>query len=355
MTETFGNPNSVDHVFGEIAATAVEEARCAVARLVGAETQDVRFTSGASEALRLALAYAIERSPSPLKVAVAPIEHPALLDAVDHAVRNGHIQVVWMKVDNKARVNVDNIAHAVACGASLVCLMAANNEVGTLQPIEETGRLTKTAGVAFLVDATQAAGRVELDAQRWGIDYLILSAHKMYGPKGVGALISPEIAESAPPKLHAFHAATPNVSGIVGLGEAARLRTAEMAADEARIKVLRDRLEARLYRDIPGLAINGDREHRLANNLHISVPEAPNDAVIAHLRHKVAISTGAACMSGADAPSHVLRAMELPAWRQDGALRISLGKFNTDDEIERAAEAIIAAISVVHSALGVMP
>ena len=356
MTETFGNPNSVDHVFGKLAAAAIEDARVTVARLAGAEPEDVRFTSGSSEALRLAIAYTIERSRSPaLKVAIAPIEHPALLDAIDRAARDGYIEILWMKVDDKARVHLDTVAEALARGAGLVCLMAANNEVGTLQPIEETGRLAKAAGAEFLVDATQAAGRVELRARRWDIDYLILSGHKMYGPKGVGALISPEIAEAAPPKLHPFHAATPNVPGIVGLGEAARLRTAEMAADEPRIRALRDQLEARLCKAIPGLTVNGDRDRRLGNNLHISVPGVPNDAVIAHLRDKVAISTGAACMSGVDAPSHVLRAMNLPAWRQDGALRISLGKFNTDQEIQGAGEAIIAAVRAVHSALGVSP
>jgi len=353
MTEIFGNPNSVDHVYGEIAAGAVDEARAAVARLAGANPEDVRFTSGASEALRLALAYAIERGRSaPLRAAIAPIEHPALLDAAHHAARDGLIELLWMEVDDKCRVRTDAIREVLGRGARLVCLMAANNEVGTLQPVEEAGRLAKAVGAAFLVDATQAAGRIEVQAQDWGADYLILSGHKMYGPKGVGALVSPEIAEAPPPKLHPFRASTPNVPGIVGLGEAARLRTAEMAADEPRIGALRDQLEARLRQAIPGLMINGDRGRRLGNNLHISVPDAPNDAVIAHLRDKVAISTGAACMSGTDAPSHVLRAMKLPAWRQDGALRISLGKFNTDEDIERAAQAIIAAVRAVHNALG---
>jgi cysteine desulfurase len=356
MTEIFGNPNSVDHVYGEVAASAVDQARVAVARLAGAEPEDVRFTSGSSEALRLALAYAIERSSSvPLKAAIAPIEHPALLDAAYHAARDGHIQILWMEVDDKARVHVDTIGDALAQGAGLVCLMAANNEVGTLQPIEDAGRLAKAAGAAFLVDATQATGRMELHAERWGVDYLIMSGHKMYGPKGVGALVSPEIAEAPPPKLHPFRPATPNVPGIVGLGEAARLMTAEMATDEPRIRALRDRFETSLCNAIPGLTINGDRGRRLSNNLHISVPEVPNDAVISHLRNKVAISTGAACMSGADAPSHVLRAMNLPVWRQDGALRISLGKFNTDEDIEQAAEAIIAAVRAVHGALGSSP
>jgi cysteine desulfurase len=356
MTEIFGNPNSVDHVYGRDAAGAVDDARAAVARLAGAEPEDVCFTSGSSEALRLALAYAIERSPSlPLKAAIAPIEHQALLDAADHAAREGLVEILWMEVDGNARVHVDAVRTALQQGARLVCLMAANNEVGTLQPIEETGRLAKVMGSALLVDATQAAGRIELRAAEWGIDYLVLSAHKMYGPKGVGALISPEIADAPPPDLYPFHAATPNVPGIVGLGEAARLRLAEMTDDEPRIAALRDQLEAGLCRAIPGLAVNGDREHRLGNNLHISVPEAPNDAVIAHLRDKVAISTGSACMSGADAPSHVLRAMRLPAWREEGALRISLGKFNTEDEIRRAAKEIVAAVHAVRSVLGGSP
>jgi cysteine desulfurase len=350
MTEQFGNPNSVDHCYGTAAALLIDQASAEVARLVEAEPGDVRFTSGSTEAIRFALAYAADRSPnSVLRLAVGRNEHAAVLDAAAAAAAQGWATIGWMNVDEVGRVPLASLQGALNQGVDLVCLMAANNEVGTLQDVATAARLAHSVNARLLVDATQAAGRVDLRARSWDLDYLILNAHKIYGPKGVGALVGPDLATADPPRRYAGHQTTPNTPALAGFGEACRLRRCEMANDEPKIAALRDRLQAQLLAAIPGLAINGDLDHRLSNNLHVSAPGAPSDLVVLHLRETVAISTGAACASGADAPSHVLRAMGLPAWRQDGALRISLGRSTTEDEIERAGDAIIAAIRAVQA------
>jgi cysteine desulfurase len=352
MTETFGNPNSVDHLFGEAAAAIVEGARGDVARLVGAPPEHVRFTSGATEAIRIAIGIArANAAPTALRVAVSRAEHKAVLDTLSALERDGQAVLHWIDVDAMGRVSLSDVAGALSKGIDLLCLMAANNEVGTLHPVRQIADLAREAGVAILVDATQAVGRVPLDAADWGIDYLILSAHKLYGPKGAGALVGPEAC--TPVADHVCgHVGTPNVPGVAGLGAACQLRLAEASADEERIAMLRDRLEEALVEHVPGLVVNGDRANRLSNNLHVSAPGAPNDAVVARLRRRVAISTGAACSSGAQAPSHVLQAMGLPVALQDSALRISPGKFNTIDEIDRAAAEIATAIADVRMMMG---
>lgn len=356
MTETFGNPNSADHRHGDEAATLVDDARGHVAALVGAAADDVRFTSGSSEALRLALAHAAERFPgAPLAVACSRAEHPALLEALAAAAENGWARTIWLDVDGDGRVGIGSIEAALAEGASLVCLMAANNEVGTLNDVGAAAALAGRHGADILVDGTQAAGRVPLQVHAWHIDYLVLSSHKLHGPKGAGALVAISAGGHGTRHRRGRHDGTPNTPAIAGMGEACRLALAEMADDATRIVTLRNRLQAHLLAGIDGLVVNGDQTARLPNNLHVSAPDAPNDMVVAHLRDEVSISTGAACASGADAPSHVLRAMGLPIWRQEGALRISLGRFTTEEEVDRAGKAIVAAVRSVRTALGATP
>lgn len=349
MTRAFGNANSVDHVFGEIAAAMMDDARAAVADLVCATPDDVRFTSGATEAIRAALGIARATAGREiLRIAVSRVEHQAVLDAVAALERDGNATVHWIDVDQQGRVALSGISEALEKGIDLLCLMAANNEIGTIYPVREAAVLAQEARTLILVDATQAAGRVELRAADWGLDYLVLSAHKLYGPKGVGALVAPE-ARNVVADLVFGHEGTPNVPGAAGLGAACRLQIAEGAADELRITAFRDRLEAGLIARVPDLVVNGDRHNRLSHNLHVSAPGAPNDVVVARLRRQVAISTGAACTSGAQAPSHVLRAMGLPPELQNCALRISPGKFNTVKEIDRAVESIAEAVAEVRA------
>lgn len=347
MTRAFGNPNSEDHLYGEEAATLVADARCEVAALVGAEPEGIHFTSGSTEAIRIAIAHAIAvRWHRPVRVAVSTVEHRAVLDALRVHEQRGEAILQWLPVDSCARLDMGSLEAACQVGVDLVCVMAANNEVGTLYPIDEVVQIAHQAGAQTLVDATQAAGRIPLHATEWGVTYLAISGHKLYGPKGVGALIaSPEMevrrSRSATPGTGD---GTPNVPAISGLGEACRLRQLEMDEDEQRAAAQRDHLEELLVSGIDGLVVNGHREHRLPNNLHVSVPGIPNDAVTARLRRHVAISTGAACSSGAQEPSHVLLAMGLPPALQDGALRISTGKFTSDEDIQRAAELIVEAV-----------
>ena len=231
--------------------------------------------------------------------------------------------------------------------------MAANNEVGTIYPIQDIVRIANLAGAKTLVDATQAVGRIPLNLQDWGVTYMTVSAHKIYGPKGVGALVvQPELIVQCPEAPYSgIGHGTPNVPGIAGLGEACRLRRLEMLVDEPRMADQRDRLEAFLVSEIDGIVINGDRECRLTNNLNVSIAGVPNDAVIARLRPFVALSSGSACSSAAQEPSHVLSAMGLSEALIDGALRISTGKFTTDEEIDRAGVHIVQSIQATRDAM----
>jgi cysteine desulfurase len=350
MTTAFGNANSTEHIYGEVAAALVGDARRAVAALVNADPEGVHFTSGSSESIRLAVAHAVAcRQQGPLRVALTTVEHRAVLDAIAVHDRRGEVTVHWLPVDAHARLDMAALEAACHDGVDLVCVMAANNEVGTLYPVEVVAQVAAQAGASTLIDATQAAGRIPMQAADWGITYLTVSAHKIYGPKGIGALVAPPGLEVRPSSgsIPGAGDGTPNVPGMVGLGEACRLRCLEMADDEPRIAVQRDRLEALLLADIDGIVVNGDRERRLSSNLHVSIPDVPNDAVIARLRHDVALSTGAACSSGTQTPSHVLRAMGLSAALQEGALRIGIGKFTTHEEIDRAAKHIVQAVTTI--------
>ena len=295
--------------------------------------------------MRLALAHAVRaHRGGPLRVAVSNIEHPALIDMVQQAERAEVVLPIWLACDEMARVSTEEIERALKAGCKLVCLIAANNEVGTVQALSEVSELVSQRGAELMLDASQAAGRVAIDNTRLGSNYLVVSGHKLYGPSGIGALIGPGLSEARFDWPVGGHEPTPNMPGAVGLAEACTLRLAEMVEDEAAIAQLRDRLQAQLLDAVPDLAVNGDQNSRLAGNLHVSARNAPNDQVVARLRGKVSISTGAACASGADAPSHVLRAMRLPEWRQEGALRIGVGKFNTVEEIDVAADLIAEAI-----------
>jgi cysteine desulfurase len=287
-----------------------------------------------------------------LRVAASTVEHHALISALRAAEAARSVTVRWLPVDQEARLQWDAFELACNEGTDLVCVMAANNEVGTVYPIREIAARAALSGAATLVDGTQAAGRLELSASDWGIGYLIVSGHKLYGPKGVGAVVSEHARSSRPvPESEDQSSGTPNVPGIVGLGEACRLRRIEGAVDERQAASLRDQLQFRLSQESEGLVVNGDLEHRLGGNLHVSVPGVPNDAVLARLHGLVAISTGSACRSGAQEPSHVLRAMALPRANIEGALRIGIGKFTTDEEIQLAARFIANAIADTRSAM----
>lgn len=352
MLVNFGNPSSVDHVFGDQAAELVEQALEEVRRLVSAE-HDTRvvITSGATEALNLAILGLTqvlgEQLRRPVKIGVSTIEHAAVHEPVARLGASGAADVVPIRVDAKGTLDLQHLEDECRKGLELVCVMAANNEVGTIQPTAAAAQIVKKHGGLLLVDASQAAGRIPVSFEDWDIDLLALTAHKMYGPKGVGVLV-------VRPNLHLrpllyggaqqerLRPGTLNVPGIAGLGEAARLRRQEQVADEQRIARLRDSLERGLCSVLPEARVNGDRTNRLAGNCNMSFP-IPAHAIIARVRDKIAISTGSACSSGIEQPSHVLQAMGLQDWRSNGAIRFGLGRLTTEDEIDFAIDLISSA------------
>lgn len=354
MTVAFGNASSAGHSYGEEADAAVVQARAYVAKLVGAEPERVVFTSGATEALNLGLqGYIQHRARSgvsgPARVALPPTEHRAVLDICQALAEASLATLVWLPVDGAGRLHLEAFEAACVSGLDLACIMAANNEVGTIQPLDEVSAIARPHGVPVLTDATQAAGKIPLHFVDWGLSMLALTAHKMYGPQGAGALIVGH-GISLDPVLYGggqqggIRPGTLNLPGIAGFGEACRLRVKEMDMDEPAIARRRDRLQSLLLERIPGIVVNGAQERRLAGNLHVSVPGALNTVVQALLHGTLALSTGSACSSGAIGSSHVLRALRMPDSLAEGALRFGLGRFTTDDEVERAAELVTTAI-----------
>ena len=366
MTTEFGNASSTDHVYGDRAAKAVSQARSQVAELVGASAREVIFTSGATESINLAIQGTIHKQiDSKPRIAFSPLEHKAVLDtcqAIGSAgarsaiAKKGLVELIQLKVDSQGRLNLEHLEQVCKQGLSLLCVMAANNEIGNIYPVREIGAIAQKYQIPFLCDASQAVGKIPINFEQWGITYLAISGHKFYAPKGVGALIVKKGHQLEPIIFGGGHqkglrSGTLNVPGIAGLGEACRLRQLEMEEDEQAIAYLRDKLQKLLQDKIPNLIVNGDINSRLAGNLHISIPGIPNSAIVARVRHKIAISTGAACSSGVAAPSHVLRAMNLSDDAIEGSLRIGLGKYTTESEIEMTVHLLISTISQVRQAM----
>ena len=351
MLTEFGNASSIDHIYGDKADRAVKQAAKQVADLVGAVPREVTFTSGATESINLVLQGLPKKSPSAhkLKIALLPIEHKAVLDTCHALTKKGLAEMIFLKVDRQGKLDLEHLETTCSQGIDLICVMAANNEIGTIYPVPDIGAIAQQYDIPFLCDATQAVGKIPINFRDWGISYLTLSGHKMYAPKGIGALILRKGYQLEPliyggGQQKGIRAGTLNVAGIAGLGEACRLRQLEMLEDEQVIAAKRDRLQCLLLKSIPELVINGDLINRLAGNLHISIPNIPNKAIIARIRDQLAIATGSACASGVEATSHVLQAINLPINLIEGALRISIGKFTSDAEIDCAANILITAV-----------
>lgn len=357
MTEEFGNASSVDHEYGDRAESAVKQAAKHVADLVGASPREIVWTSGATEGINLAIQGSLSPNPQkPHRIALLPLEHKAVLDTCLALEKRGWAELIYLQIDSKGKLDLDHLEQVCAEGVALLCVMAANNEIGNIYPIEEIGRAAQSHNIPLLCDASQAVGKIPIHFEEWGITYLAISGHKLYAPKGVGALVVRKGHHLEPIMFGGGHqkgmrSGTLNVPGIVGLGEACRLRSLEMEEDERAIAAKRDKLQQLLLERVPNLVVNGDEDYRLAGNLHISVPGIPNSAVIARIRHQLAISTGSACSSGVESPSHVLQALRLPEAIVDGALRIGLGKFTTDEEIGRASEILADTVLQIQQAL----
>jgi cysteine desulfurase len=355
MTTEFGNASSIDHIYGDKAAKAVSQARNQIAELVGASAREVIFTSGATESINLAIQGTIfkhfDKNYKP-RIALSPLEHKAVLDTCQAISKKGFAELIYLKVDSQGRLDLEYLEQVCKQGLSLLCVMAANNEIGNIYPVREIGEIAQKYEIIFLCDASQAVGKIPFEFEQWGITYLAISGHKFYAPKGVGALVVKKGHPLEPIIFGGGHqkglrSGTLNVPGIVGLGEACRLRSLEMEKDEKVIALLRDKLQNLLQEKIPNIVINGDLTSRLAGNLHISIPRIPNSAIIVRIRDQLAISTGSACSSGVTAASHVLRAINLSDELIEGSLRIGLGKFTTDKEIEKSIEIISHAVNLI--------
>jgi cysteine desulfurase len=351
FTEHPGNASSM-HAFGQEARAAVDRARVEVASLLGARPGEIVFTSGATEADNLAVAgVALARG---RHIVTSAIEHHAVHEACHFLQERGY-EVTFVPVDSSGVVDPDDVRRAVRPDTSLVSIMAANNEIGTLQPVAEIGTIAREYGVPFHSDATQWVGALPARVDDLRVDLLSLSGHKRYGPKGVGALYVRTGTPLVPLQRGGGHergrrGGTENVPGIVGLGAALRIAGAELDEEGERLTKLRDRLIARAL-EIPGVALNGDPRYRLPNNVNLSVEGTDSQSLVIALDLRgVAVSAGAACSSGTLEASHVLSALGVPAERAMSAVRLTLGRPTAAADVDEAVEALRTVVTQLRQA-----
>ncbi|MBL9079534.1 MAG: IscS subfamily cysteine desulfurase [Planctomycetes bacterium] len=348
FSETFGNAASRSHAFGWTAEAAVDEARDQVAQLLGAHPKEILWTSGSTEANNLAIKGVAEMyRPKGNHLITAATEHKAVLDPMKHLEAQG-FEVTWLRVDGRGHVDLAELAAAITDRTILVSLMAANNEIGTLHPLAEIGALCKQKGTLFHTDATQAAGKIPLDVEAQHIDLLSLSAHKMYGPKGVGCLYvrrkNPRVRLVAQMDggghERGMRSGTLNVTGIVGMGEAARICRTEMATEVPKLRALRDRLEQRILAQLPDAVRNGDPDARLPHLANLSFPYVEGESLIMGVK-ELAVSSGSACTSASLEPSYVLKSLGLGDELAHSSIRFSLGRFTTEAEVDFAVDRVV--------------
>lgn len=351
FTEKFGNAASRSHEFGWKAEDAVENARGQIARLIHASPREIIFTSGATESNNLAIkGVAEEYRGRGNHIITQATEHKAVLDTCKRLETSG-CKVTYLPVHADGLIDLDELRGAIAPNTILISIMYANNEIGVIHPIEAIGKIAKEKKVLFHVDAAQAVGRIPIDVQKEGIDLLSISAHKIYGPKGVGALYvrrkNPRVDLSAMidggGHERGLRSGTLNVPGIVGLGRACELCQKEMAEESERLRRLRDKLKDTITNGLEGTSINGSMDHRLTGNLNLSFAGVEGDALLMGI-NDVAVSSGSACTSATLEPSYVLRALGVPEELAHSSIRFGLGRFTTDEEIEYAAARVIETV-----------
>ena len=345
LTEFFGNPASRSHAFGWKAEAAVEEARANVAALVGADPKEIIWTSGATEGNNLALKGAANFYKTKGKhIITQRTEHKAVLDTVRELERQG-FEATYLEVEPNGIVDLEKLKAAIRPDTILVSIMMVNNEIGVIQPVWEIGELCREKGIVFHVDAVQGAGRVEIDMAKLKADLLTITAHKIYGPKGIGALYvrrKPRVRIEA--QIHGgghergFRSGTLATHQIVGFGEAARLAKAEMATENERVRALRERLWNGI-KDMEEVYVNGDLERRIPHNLNVSFNFVEGESLIMAVKD-IAVSSGSACTSASLEPSYVLRALGRNDELAHSSIRITLGRFTTEDEVDYAAQLI---------------
>jgi cysteine desulfurase len=351
FAEKFGNAASRNHVFGWVAEEAVEQARERIAKLVGATTKEIIFTSGATESDNLAIKGVAEMyREKGNHIITAVTEHKAVLDTGKRLEKHG-FRVTYLPVMKDGLVDVDDLKRAMDDKTILVTLMAANNEIGVLQPIADIGKLCHERGVLFHSDATQAVGKVPIDVQKMNIDLMSISAHKMYGPKGVGALyvrrknprvqVSPIIDGGGHER--GMRSGTLNVPGIVGLGKACAICHEEMPQESCRLAGLRNRLKDKIMGGLDEVYVNGSMEHRLPNNLNISFAYVEGESLLMGI-NDIAVSSGSACTSATLEPSYVLKALGTGDDLAHSSIRFGIGRFNTEAEVDYVADRLIEVV-----------
>lgn len=354
--ERFGNAASHQHFLGWTAAEAVEQARSRVAQLIGAEPSEMIFTSGATESINLALKGAAESYRGRGRHIVTLVtEHKATLDTT-HRLESQGFQVSYLSVDRQGLLDLDELRRTLRDDTILFSVLLANNEIGVIQPLREIGQITRERQILLHVDAAQALGKIPIDVDGMRIDMMSLSAHKLYGPKGTGALyvrrrqprvrLMPLIDGGGHER--GFRSGTLNVPGIVGLGKACEIAQAEMGQESLRIGALRDGLLGKLRNELNGMTLHGHPTLRLDGNLSLSFEGVLSSELLAELVH-VALSSGSACTSANPEPSHVIRALGVSDALASGAIRIGLGRFTTSEEIDLAAREITLAVTAIRA------
>ncbi|HUL72667.1 MAG TPA: aminotransferase class V-fold PLP-dependent enzyme [Vicinamibacterales bacterium] len=348
FTQHFGNPASASHAWGWKAQEAVEEARREVAALIGAAAREIVFTSGATESNNFAInGVAQLAAPDRRAIVTSAIEHKSVLEASKRLAASGW-RVTILPVQPDGRVDLDALRAATTRETALVTIMAANNEIGVVQPLAEIGAIAHAAGALFHVDAAQAVGKIPIDVNAMNVDLLSLTGHKMYGPKGCGALFVRKRTELAPlivggGQERGLRSGTLNVPGIVGLGKACAISRVDMAAESARLARLRDRLLAGLQARLDRVTVNGSLQHRLPHNLHVTFADVDHASLVLAIGD-IAVSSGSACGSASAEPSHVLRAIGADASENSASIRFGLGRFTTEDDVDYAIERLTGAV-----------
>ncbi len=348
FTEKFGNAASRNHSFGWEAEEAVDRARNQIAALIGGKSKEIIFTSGATESDNLAIKGVLEfYKDKGNHIITCVTEHKAVLDSCRTLERNGKATVTYLKVDKYGMVDPDEVRKAITDKTVLISIMYANNEIGTIHPIREIGKIAKEKGVIFHCDGVQAAGKIPLDAEKDGIDLLAMSAHKIYGPKGVGALwvrakgprvrLTPIIDGGGHER--GMRSGTLNVTGIVGFGKACEIAQKDMAEDNVKLLELRNKLQAGLFERLDEIYLNGHPTERLPGNLNVSFAYVEGESLLMGI-NDIAVSSGSACTSATLEPSYVIRALGVNEELAHSSIRFGIGRFNTEDEVDYVTDRV---------------
>ncbi len=352
FTEKFGNAASRNHSFGWTAEEAVENARGQISRLINATPKEIIFTSGATESNNLAIKGVAEMYREKGNHIITQVtEHKAVLDTCKRLEKYGY-EITYLPVEKDGRINLDDLRRAITPKTILISIMYANNEIGVISPIPEIGKIAKEKGVLFHVDGVQAVGKVPVDVQKDNIDLLSLSGHKIYGPKGVGALYvrrrNPRVQLSAiidgGGHERGMRSGTLNVPGIVGLGKACEICGNEMAQEGERLRRLRERLKDRIFSRLDEVYINGSMVHRLPHNLNVSFAFVEGESLLMGI-NDVAVSSGSACTSATLEPSYVLKALGVGEDLAHTSIRFGLGRFNTEEEVDYVVSRVVETVN----------